>query len=178
MIVETNHMLTLSRFPETFFPLINDLHGRDAQYQNPGFSLRSFIVARCLRKEYCSIPKEMIEVVNECQAFSCDAGIVNRVAAELNRRVTKIYESIAALPGHSQEKFLGSIDQLKALTEQTRKLYESYVDLGSDPMIEPGMLLKDSLYDLNEKILDVSWAVDSEIPPVVESVEDDGPELA
>ena len=177
MIIETNHLLTISRFPETFYPLIHDLHGRDAQYLNPGFSLRSFVVARCLKKEYTVLPKEMYDVMRECTEFSQSSDILDSVVVELTRRTRKVFESIAALPGHSQEKFIGSVDQLKTIMDEVKRLFDIYSDLGKDPMIEPGYHLKDALFDLNEKILDVSWAVDAEIPPVPE-VEDDDPESA
>jgi hypothetical protein len=179
-MLETNYLLTISRFTEHFYAMRHNLQGRDAMYQNPGFALRSFVVAKCLKYEFTKIDSEELnQAYQDCEAFSSDPDNVLFVMNELMRQSTELIRKILKLPVDSQKKLETAGDNLAKKVQDVRSAFESYIELGGDPTVTPGLMLKDLLYSLQEMILDLAWSVDAELPPVQnEDEDDDGPEVA
>lgn len=69
---ETNYLLTISRMTEKFYPMVHGLTGRDTMYKNPGFSLRSYVVAKCISKEFTHLDGDegVREVFNRSRCYS------------------------------------------------------------------------------------------------------------
>ena len=75
-----NDLLICSILPNTFYSLINKESG---MYQNPGVSLKSYIVAKCLNRVYVNIDGLMLSIIEECQNFSYDTKNISVIVNSL-----------------------------------------------------------------------------------------------
>lgn len=155
---QVNYLLTMSRLPDHFFAMVNGLKGRDAQYQNPGVSLRSFIVGKALRREVIQVDGEMITAVHECEEFSMSASVIAKIVELLLTEANDLVTTISTLAPELQKKFIKMVTELSECSQVAKMAFEAFI-LNQDPASDrveiismQGINLKEALFDLHEVI--------------------------
>jgi len=156
-----NFLLTISRLPDRFFALINKLSGRDAEYLNPGVSVRSFVVGRCLRKELVLCEGQLLESIFECEQFSTNKKVLEKIMRSLLESATEIVNEINGTEDRAFARWL--IPEIAALHElgtMVRLSYDSLMTIQeeNEPLTIdhlPGMTFKNSLFDMQDKIEEI-----------------------
>ena len=71
---QVDHLLSISRLADRLYPFIFGLKGREEMYQNPGTSLKSFLVVN-LREELVELDNEQLENLQACEEFASAASV-------------------------------------------------------------------------------------------------------
>lgn len=156
MRLEVNLLLSVSRFTDHFYPLINNLTGRDAIYGNPGTSLRSFALSGTNPlQEFVDVPEEVVECYHACLDFCTDRTVILKVMSALSMQPYDIIEKILLISKNAEvtNPMMGRLKILNdnvqdawekltacAIVDQNGKIDGIFTDEGSE--------FKQSLYDL------------------------------
>lgn len=87
----------ISRLPDHFYAMVHCLEGKDALYQNPGTSLRSFVVKE-LRNELVVVPEHLHETIRECEQFSSSLMVAKTIVELLINRATRTIADLNEVP--------------------------------------------------------------------------------
>jgi hypothetical protein len=90
--VETIDALKVALFTAPNYNKVHGLTGRDAQYKNPGVSIRSFIIANSMEDEFTVIPEALEEDFHECVNFMKTHKV--SVEDEEQQEVAKLREAL------------------------------------------------------------------------------------
>ena len=154
---EVNYLLSVVRMPIHFYGMVNNLTGRDAIYRNPGISLRTFVIAKLIDHEMCTIAGDMFEVFKECERFTNSNEIFTKIIDMLLKNVVKLMNTAVDLSPEMQLKVAMRLNQMNDLS---KKIVEAINEGkgGSD------LALREMLFSLHEIILDTSWEIADNVP--------------
>lgn len=122
----TTYILNTSRIPDHFYALVKGLSGREATYNNPGTSLRSFVLAGTnILQQSIDVEGEMLDILRECEDFSGDEKVYETINNALRTKPYEVLELILAV-----EKDPDSVkDAMKQLNSMNRKVDEAWETL-------------------------------------------------
>lgn len=165
---QVNTLLSISRLPDHFYALVNDLEGHDAEYKNPGVALRSYVVSHCLHREIIQIsdlPDAVLKDVIECEQFSTSGSTLSKIVEMLLAATIDASMKIAALPPENYKQFITFIKPLSEIGQVVKMSFDAFI-LTQDPakdyvdiMSMPGIMLKATLFDLQDLLDDVTFAL-------------------
>lgn len=122
MKYQTTYLLSASRMPEHFYSLIHGLQGRDVLYNNPGVSLRSFVVANILH-EYLTLEPEMNDILNECIDFTDDESVYEKINHALRTQPYDILEKILEI-GRQPSAVKDVMIRLNAMNKKVEETWD------------------------------------------------------
>jgi len=150
-----NYLLSISRLPDHFYPMVNNLTPEQAKYQNPGSSLRSYIVANCLRQDIAPIPDDLTEIINECVMFSTSAEIISKIVDVLIKTSKDQLIVISELDPVNLKKLSKHTQLLSDLASQVKIAFDTFI-MTQDPakdqadiLSSQGIMLKSTMIDLH-----------------------------
>ena len=156
-----NYLLAMSRLPDHFYPMIENLKGRDILYKNPGVSLRSFIIARCIRREIVELTGEMLQTAIICEEFSRSTNILAHIVEKLQKDADQLCQVIADLIPDIRVEYVMFTLPLGEFSQVVKMSFDSFI-MNQDPASnkvditsQHGINLKSSMIDLKELIDDV-----------------------
>lgn len=157
-----NYLLAMSRLPDHFHAALHGHTGRDELYQNPGVSLRSFVIARCIRQEFVEVPEEMLATVEECEKFSHSTQVLSHIVESLQKSTEYLLLLIESLPSASIGDFLSFMTPLSEFSQVMKLSFDAFI-MNQDPATDHvdiesahGVKLKSAMIDLLMLIEDVS----------------------
>lgn len=136
---EVAYLLGISKLPDRFYSRVKKLVGRDQLYQNPGVSLRSFVVGRHLLDEMVEVDDEMLKTVRECEQFNVDF----KALSEIVSRVTlEAKDLIAKLDGDMQLRrtFVSQLSDLRRLQEAVKINFDKLLEANHQKLMSPERL--------------------------------------
>lgn len=98
---DVNYLLSISRLPDHFYAMIYNLQGKDIDYKNPAVSLRSYVIANCLKQDLvytAKFPTTVVESVIECEKFSRSSEILSKITTILIEEADKILSVSRSYP--------------------------------------------------------------------------------
>ena len=158
-----NYLLSVSRLPDHFYALVNGITGRDATFANPGVSLRSFVIAKCIRRENVQVSGEMLETIKVCEEFSRNTQVLASIIHHLQTYTVMVLDKIAAIPfdAKKQANFEAYRSALKEYSQAMKLSYDSFI-MNQDPALDHvditsqhGSSLKSTMIDFLELIVDI-----------------------
>jgi hypothetical protein len=122
---EMTYLLSLSHFPEQFYPMVMNLSGREALYNNPGTSLRSFVLAgQNSLQEYLDVSASVLATIEECEYFCHSVKVVEDVTAAMMQQPFEIVERISKITT-DQKPVATMMKHLKILTTSLEGFWEA-----------------------------------------------------
>lgn len=162
-----NYLLAMSRLPDHFYAMMENLSGRDAIYKNPGVSLRSFVIARCIRKEVVELYGEMLGTAILCEEFSRSPKVLAYITERLRKDALKLCDHIDQLIPEAKIDFAMFILPLDEFSQVLKLSFDSFI-MTQDPASnrvdissQHGINLKCAMIDLQELIEDVQEHVNA-----------------
>lgn len=162
-----NYLLAMARLPDHFYAMMENLSGRDAIYQNPGVSLRSFVIARCIRKEVVELYGEMLKTAILCEEFSRSPKVLAYITERLRKDSLKLCDHIDQLIPEAKIDYAMFILPLEEFSQVLKLSFDSFI-MTQDPSSnrvdissQQGINLKSAMIDLKELIEDVQAHVDA-----------------
>ena len=167
-----NYLISMSRLPDHFYAMINDLHGRDAEYKNPGVSLRSYIIAKCLRQEIIYLSGEMINIVTECEEFSTNSQTLSMIVTTLIKQALDLKAKFTTLSPKLHAYFANFSTPLSDRAQVVKLSFDAFI-MTADPtkdhvdiMSPQAIVLKTELFELQELINTLTYELsEALIPP-------------
>jgi len=157
-----NYMLAISRLPDHFYHILHNLKGRDALYQNPGASLRSYILANCVRKEYVQISGPLLLTIQECDEFSRNAQVLSNIVEYLQKEADTLCLIISNLVPNLRSTLVMYTLPLHEYSQVVKLSFDSFI-MTQDPakdhvdiMSLHGTNLKSAMFDLQDLIEQVT----------------------
>ena len=171
-VYQVNYLLSISRIPDHFYAMINDLHGRDAEYKNPGVSLRTYIVAKCLRQETVYLSGDILDVVIECEEFSTNSQVLSIIISTVISSTSALIEKITALPPKLHSYFARFNGQLSGRSQVVKISFDTFIMIQDptkdyvDIMSPQAIKLKTELFELQELINTLTYELyEALVPP-------------
>lgn len=169
---QTDYILSMSRIPVRFFPLIHGLTGRDATYQNPGISVQSFVVANGLRKEVIELEGQLVESFKICEHFSMDKEVLSRINESLIQSAATLLDQMNTLPQDLRFKMLSMAHSLHENGKMIQMSFDSLLESQNgngdvNIMSIPGVTYKQAIFDMQDKIEEVIQMLDESTPDSV-----------
>jgi hypothetical protein len=156
-----NYLLAISRLPDHFYALVNGLKGRDAMYQNPGVSLRSFVIGKCIRQEIIEVSGDLIDTIAECEKFSYSSETLAKIVETLEKTSHDLSEAMLAFPPN--KKIIRTGTALNELTQGMRLAFDAFI-MSQDPSKDhinlfsnQSMMLRSVMYELMEMIETIKY---------------------
>lgn len=156
-----NYLLAMSRLPDHFYPMMENLRGRDVIYKNPGVSLRSFVIARCIRREVVELTGEMLQTAIICEEFSRSTKVLAYIVDRLQKDADQLCEVISQLIPDVRVDFVMFTLPLSEFSQVLKLSFDSFI-MNQDPTSDKvdissqhGINLKSTMIDLKELIDDV-----------------------
>jgi len=163
-----NYLLSISRLPDHFYSFFHGLTGKAAEYQNPGVALRSFVIAKCLRRDTVDLDGSQLELVRECEDFSYSGEILSALIAMLEKQAKDLTERLVSFGPNKKFVHLGQ--DLTEMVQAQRLGYDAFI-MSQDPtknqfniFSAQALMLREVMYDLLDKILDVEYELESFSP--------------
>jgi hypothetical protein len=167
MKVTINHLLSISRLPVHFW---TELRGGREHYDNPGSSLMSYAVTK-LSHEIITIPLELYESVNECNAFIKDSESLSAIYVWINTNATEVATVATGLPDKVKPKVYKELQTLMTCLDNMKSMYETVAGsrgaIGDtfDPDQQVCKLYMQALIDAKMAIADLRLATNEAITP-------------
>jgi len=159
---QVNYLLGMSRLPDHFYGLIHNLKGRDELYKNPGVSLRSFIIARCIRQEIVELTGEMLENAELCEEFSRSTDVLASIVDHLLTSSAALCERIGDLDPDVRGDYVMFTLPINEFSQVVKLSFDSFI-MNQDPSLDHvditsqhGINLKSAMIDLQMLLVDVS----------------------
>ena len=147
---QVDHLLSISRLADRLYPFIFGLKGREEMYQNPGTSLKSFLVVN-LREELVELDNEQLENLQACEEFASAASvsvIVSRISDATRRAIGVLQHQVG-----SDRKKNGQLAELKNMLRDLEQAYEDVRRLFKFELLSPkGVHFKQALFTLQDKL--------------------------
>lgn len=124
-VISVDYALKMTRLPIHFYALLNNLSGRDVLYQNPGVSLRSFIVHFWLDEELFALDGEMLEALNDCERFSNDSETVPLIIIKLNELISDLIDKVSKAAPEVQVKLQKDLTALNSASSKIVDLFDA-----------------------------------------------------
>jgi hypothetical protein len=147
--------------------MVENLSGRDALYKNPGASLRSFIIARCIRHENVELTGEMLNTAIICEEFSRSTKVLAYIVGRLQKEAETLNQRIVCLDEETRDNFVMFTLPLGEFSQVMKLSFDSFI-MNQDPSssivditCQHGINLKSSMIDLSELISDVISSLDA-----------------
>lgn len=163
---QVNYLLSMARLPVHFYAVLNGLKGRDVTYANPGISLQSFVIAKCISRETVSLSGEMLNTVRECESFSQSAETFAKITEMLITHTSGVITKVMSLDPASQLSMAKDITDLDNMSKVAKLCFDSFI-MSQDPasdkvdvMSQLGINLKQALFDLQGMIEDLSYKIE------------------
>ena len=163
---QVNYLLSMARLPVHFYAILNGLKGRDVTYANPGISLQSFVIAKCISRETVSLSGEMLIAVRECEKFSQSAETFAKITEMLMTHSTGVITKVMSLDPAYQLSMTEDITNLDNMSKVTKLCFDSFI-MSQDPaedkvdvLSQLGINLKQALFDLQGMIEDISYKIE------------------
>jgi len=157
-IYQVNYLLTMSRLPDHFYAMIYNLRGKDAIYKNPGVSLRSFVIAKCIRQEEIFLTGDMLNLVAECEEFSTNTQNISTIVSMLTKAATDISLRFVTLPPKLNSYFSNFSVPISDRIKIVKLSFDTFI-MTSDPakdhvdiMSPQAITLKTELFALKDLI--------------------------
>jgi len=157
-----NYLLSISRLPDHFYSRLKGLSGKDAEYKNPGVSLRSFVIARCVRRDRTGVPADMVDIIKECEHFSNSGYTISQIVEWLITATTQILARVDTLPAVQIAKLQGHTKTINELVSAMKMSFDAFI-LSQDPSKDyvdidskQGIVLRSILFDLDVVIEDLA----------------------
>lgn len=151
---ETCYLLELSRFPEHFYAIIMGLEGRDILYQNPGVSLRSYVLSGTNPlQEILKITEDdpIYKMIRECESFCDDYNIHLKTQTALRSQPYEVVEQILELT-HDRHASEGMMERLREynvkVDAEWHTVMKNTLSTDVDLFTYQGRLYKQALYNL------------------------------
>jgi hypothetical protein len=164
---DVNYLLAASRMPDHFYAMMYNLTGRDEIYLNPGVSLRSFIIAHCIRREFVELTGEMLQCAEACDEFSRSTKILAGIVEKLMYISSALSERILFLPPEVGADYLVFTNSITDFSHVVKMSFDSFI-MNQNPAHDHvdinsmhGRNLKSALIDLKMLIDDVA----ANLPP-------------
>lgn len=167
---QIDYLLSMSRIPVRFYALIHKLSGKDAVYQNPGISVTSFVLARALRKEVVELEDQLVENFKMCVLFSTDRNILNQINESLIQASSGLVDQMSSLSQDQRLRLLPDVQELHTLGQMIKMAYDSLLSIQvKDEIVEinniPGVTYKQNIFDMQDKIEEVSQKLEALLNP-------------
>lgn len=163
---QVNYLLSMARLPVHFYAILNGLKGRDVTYANPGISLQSFVIAKCISRETVTLSGEMLITIRECEKFSQSAETFAKITEMLMAHSTGVITKVMSLDPAHQLSMAEDITNLDNMSKVAKLCFDSFI-MSQDPaedkvdvMSQLGVNLKQSLFDLQGMIEDISYKIE------------------
>ena len=155
---QVNYLLSISRLPDHFYAMVNGLSRHDATYQNPGVSLRSYLVAKCLDRETVQLTEHILLDARQCEAFSTSGEILAKITESLLTSAADLVTQITTLPVGTKKKFSGYVKTLHDYAQVAKMSFDAFI-MTQDPSKNhvdittlPGITLKEAMFSLQDMI--------------------------
>jgi hypothetical protein len=159
-----NYLLTISRLPDHFYSMLQGLKGRDALYQNPGISLRSFVVGKCVRQEIVQVEGEILESIAECEKFSYSGETLAKIVNTLEKNAKELSQAMLVFPPNKKLMRMGTA--LNELNQGMRMAFDSFI-MSQDPTKDhvnlfsnQSIMLRSVMFELMEVIDTIEYDLD------------------
>lgn len=166
-----SYLVSLSTLPCRFYALIHDLNGRAVEYGNPGLALQSYLVAKCLRNEIVELTESAQEYVYECEGFSSSKKILNIILESLVNSASEVMINMTNQLHQVQIAMYRDITELQKLIQNAKLTFDAFLSIQGkgdevDLFTMPGTKLKQSFYNLQDKIEVIVIALNRVGPPL------------
>jgi len=170
-------LLSAATLTERFYGLIHDLSGRekDQIYYNPGTSLKSFIIAHCVKRDIVSVDGQMLDIIRECEQFQSNKTILIAINQCLISTAAALVNQINTMPKDAHLELIERVVELHQIGQvikasfdallSTQAIEEARVDMSS----YPALTYKQALYDIQDKIDEITDLVREKLQPEPEA---------
>ena len=156
----------MARLPVHFYAVLNGLKGRDITYANPGISVQSFVIAKCISKETVTLSGEMLIALRDCEKFSQSAATFAKITEMLIEHTSGVITKVMSLESGQQLTMVDSVTQLDNMAKVAKLCFDSFI-MSQDPaedkvdvLSQLGINLKQALFDLQGMIEDLVYSID------------------
>lgn len=171
---EVNYLLSLSRIPDRFYGMIfaEDIQSQiklaheaapldttpKASWYNPGTSLKSFIVAKCLRNETVELDGDMLTSARECERFSSNFNVLQRINESLIGSAAALTNQINTHSQAIRTLFLEDITQLHTIGQLVKLSFNALMSIQEPSgdqlnlLSGPGQTYKQAMFDFQDAI--------------------------
>jgi hypothetical protein len=170
-LYQVNYLLSMSRMPDHFYAMVNSLQGRDTEYKNPGVSLRSYLVAKCLRQETVYISGELLDTIIECEEFSTNSKVLSTIVGTLIRKAEDLKSKFATLTPKLHGYFAHFSKPLSDRAHAIKLIFDAFI-MTSDPtkdhvdiMSPQAIVLKTEMFELQELISTLTYELSEALAP-------------
>jgi len=114
-------LFDIAQLADHFYPIVKGLTGRDAIYQNPGASLRSFAVFNC-RNRIVELPEEITLAYEECVSFINDETVWETIEKYARTYPYELVDKLFAITGPSEDinQAMRDFNDLNCILDQGR----------------------------------------------------------
>lgn len=163
---QVDYLLSVSRVPRRFYALIMGLDGRDAIYKNPGVSLQSYVIARCVKNEITTLDPEMVECVRECESFGSSKEVLAKINEALISSATKLISFVSSLAPDKRSTFVQDVTQLHNLANIIKNTFDAFIStqdaisMHVDLASMSGITYKQAIFDMQDAVENLSFKLE------------------